>query len=241
MVRVSFLLLVILVLASPRHPAAFASGDDEKIIDIWEREIGKDKDLLEETWVIKKTKDKWSVSGTIFNNGKEVGNFKGKDVKYADGTLSFTQDYLKAPKGRQNGMQITASAEDDRIDFTAKKGKSETKDNMKRAGDASEVLGTWKADTFGMKETCTIEKDKKGALSIRGTFTKGDNEVGRWKGVNVRYFMRTLWFNQQFDKLPTKTWVNGVAIAGVGRGGEVVFVWTNGKQQGKGKLTADTK
>src|SRR6516162_9320112 len=69
MVRVSFLLLVILVLASPRHPAAFASGDDEKIIDIWEREIGKDKDLLEETWVIKKTKDKWSVSGTIFNNG----------------------------------------------------------------------------------------------------------------------------------------------------------------------------
>jgi hypothetical protein len=53
--------------------------------------------------------------------------------------------------------------------------------------------------------------------------------------------MRTLWFNQQFDKLPTKTWVNGVAIAGVGRGGEFVFVWTNGKQQGKGKLTADTK
>jgi len=80
-------------------------------------------------------------------------------------------------------------------------------------------IGTWKADTFGMKETWTIEKDKKGALSIRGTFTKGDNEVGRWKGVNVRYFMRTLWFNQQFDNLPTKTWVNGVAIAGVGPGG----------------------
>jgi hypothetical protein len=74
-----------------------------------------------------------------------------------------------------------------------------------------------------------------------GAFTKGDNEVGRWKRVNVRYVMRTLWFNQQFDKLPTKTWVNGVAIAGVGRGGEFVFVWTNGKQQGKGKLTADTK
>jgi hypothetical protein len=55
------------------------------------------------------------------------------------------------------------------------------------------------------------------------------------------YFMRTLWFNQQFDKLPTKTWANGVAIAGVGRGGEFVFVWTNRKQQGKGKLTADTK
>jgi hypothetical protein len=53
--------------------------------------------------------------------------------------------------------------------------------------------------------------------------------------------MRTLWFNQQFDKLPTKTWANGVAIAGVGRGGEFVFVWTNRKQQGKGKLTADTK
>jgi hypothetical protein len=56
---------------------------------------------------------------------------------------------------------------------------------------------------------------------ICGAFSKGDNEVGRWKGVNVRYFMRTLWFNQEFAKLPTKTWVNGVAIAGVGQGGNL--------------------
>ncbi|HEX4610324.1 MAG TPA: hypothetical protein VH092_19195 [Urbifossiella sp.] len=117
----------------------------------------------------------------------------------------------------------------------------ETKTTMERAGDASEVLGTWGAVTFGMKEQWTIEKSGKGALSVQGTFSKDGQEIGNWKGVNVRYFMHTLWFNQQFDKLPTKTWVNGVAIAGVGRGRDFVFLWSNGKQQGKGKVIRETK
>jgi hypothetical protein len=241
MARVFILLLMILSPAFSWHSAALAGDDDERIIGVWERVT--ENDGLEETWVIKKTKDKWSVAGTFWKRARngEVGNFKGKDVKYADGALSFTQDYFKLPKGRKNGTRISASAEGDRLDFSAKNGESETKDNMQRAGDASEVLGTWTAMTFGMKETWTIEKGKKGVLSVRGTFKKGDQEVGSWKGVNARYFMRSLWFNQQFDKLPTKTWVNGVAIAGVGRGGEFVFVWSNGKQKGKGKLTLDTR
>jgi hypothetical protein len=241
MARVSILLVGILAPAFIWHSTSIAGNDDEKIIGVWER--ATEKDGLEETWVIKKTKTKWSVSGTFWKRGRngEVGNFKGRDVKYADGTLSFTQDFFKLPKGRKNRTNITASAEGDRLDFVAKNGDSETKDNMQRVGDASEVLGTWTAVTFGMKEAWTIEKDKKGILSVRGTFKKGDKEVGSWKGVNVRYFMRTLWFNQQFDKRPTKTWVNGVAIAGVGRGGEFVFLWSNGKQKGKGKLTLDTK
>jgi hypothetical protein len=241
MARAAILSLAILAFAYDCPSPGFAADEDEKIVGVWERVI--EKDNLEETWVIKKTKDKWSVSGSFWKRDKngEVGNFKGKDVKYADGTLTFTQDYFKLPAGRKNGVKITASAEGDRLDVSAREGESETRDNMQRAGDASEVLGTWKAMTFGMKELWTIEKDKKGVLSVRGTFTKGDKEVGKWKGVNVRYFMRTLWFNQQFDKRPTRTWVNGVAIAGVGRGGELVFVWTNGKQKGKGKMTSDAK
>jgi hypothetical protein len=238
MIRASIPLLAILGPTLCWHCAAFAGDDEEKIIGVWER--ATEKDDLEETWVIKKTKAKWSVSGTFFERGREVGNFKGKDVKYADGTLTFTQDF-KLPKGRQDGTRITASVEGDRLDLTAKKGKLEVRDNMERAGDAKEVLGTWTAVTFGMKESWTIEKDEKGVLSVRGTFKKDDKEVGSWKGVNVRYFMRTLLFNQEFDKLPTKTWVNGVAIAGVGRGGEFVFLWSNGKQKGKGKLTLETK
>jgi hypothetical protein len=232
-----------LVLAFPLfgRSAVFAGEDDDKIVGTWERVI--EKDDLEETWVIKSTKGKWFVSGSYWKRGKngEVGNFKGTDITYADGTLTFTQEYFKLPQGRENGTKITASVEGDRLDFTAKKGASESKDNMQRAGDASEVLGAWTCVTFGMKEAWTIEKDKKGVLSVRGTFKKDDKEVGSWKGVNVRYFMRTLWFNQEFTKLPTKTWVNGVAIAGVGRGGEFVYGWTNGKLKGKGKVTTDAK
>jgi len=239
MIRFASVLLVFLGVALARQPAVFAAGDDEKIIGVWEKD--HEKEELEETWIVKKTKDKWSVSGTFFKRGKEVGNFKGKDVKFADDTLSFTQDFFKVPMGKKSGAKITASAEGDRLDVATKMGDTETKDNMKRAGDASEVLGTWKCDTFGMKENWTIEKDKKGALSVRGTFTKANKEVGSWKGVNVRYFMNVLVFNQQFDKLPSKTWVNGVAIAGVGRGGEFAYIWTNGPQKGKGKVTMDAK
>jgi hypothetical protein len=238
-VRACFPLLILLASVIPSHPARLAGDDEDKIVGVWEWE--SEKDEVEETWVINKAKDRWSVSGTIFKRGKEIGNFRGKDVKFADGTLNFTQDYYKLPKGRVNGTKVTATAEGDRLDFSAKHGKTETKDNMKRAGDGSEVLGTWTAMTFGMKETWTIAKDKKGAWAILGIFTKGDKEVGSWKGVNARYFMRALMFNQQFDKLPTKTWVNGVAIAGVGRGSEFAFVWSNGKQKGKGKLTSDNR
>jgi hypothetical protein len=241
MVRIAAVCLMILAPALFWQSATRAADEDEKLIGVWERVT--EKDNLEETWVIKKTKDKWSVSGSFWKRDQngEVGNFKGKDVQYADGTLTFTQEYFKVPKGRENGTRITASVEGDRLDFTAKKGESETKDNMQRAGDAGEVLGTWTAVTFGMKETWTIEKGKEGVLSARGTFKKDDKEVGSWKGVNVRYFMRTLFFNQQFDKKPTRTWVNGVAIAGVGRGGEIIFVWSNGRQKGKGKVTLDSK
>jgi hypothetical protein len=239
MPRASFLLIVLLALPLSWHSTVLAGDDDEKIIGTWERD--HEKEELEETWIIKKTKDKWSVSGTFFKRGQEVGNFKGKDVKYADDTLSFTQDFFKLPKGFKTGAKITASAEEDRLDFASKQGQTENKDNMKRAGDASEVLGTWKTAWGGFNEAWLIEKDKKGVLSIRGTYTKGDKEVGSWKGVNVRYFMRTLMFNQQFDKLPpTKLVDNGNAVAGVGRGGEFVFIWTNGKRTGKSKMMLDT-
>jgi hypothetical protein len=236
--RVAFALAAVLVVAAHPHPAGGAADDDDALVGTWERLIEKgEKEELEETWVIRKTKDGWAVSGNYFERWREVGNFKGKDVKYADGTLAFTQEFFKLPKGIDKAAKVTASAEGDRLDVVLKKGSAETRVTLKRAGDAAEVVGTWTANTFGMKETWTVEKGEKGALAVRGTFTKGDAEVGSWKGVNVRYFMRVLGFNQQFDKLPTKTWVNGVAVAGVGRGGEFVYVWTNGKLQGKGKVT----
>ena len=240
MARVSYLLLVLLALASTSHTAAFAGGDDEKIVGVWERETGKGKDLMEETWVVKKTKDKWTVSGTIYNRGEEVGNFKGKDVKFKDGELSFTQDFFKLPKGFATGSKITMEAEGDRLDVAATKGKEETKYNMERAGDASELLGTWKGSNYGYNEVWTIEKDKKGNLSLRGTVEKGGKQVGLWKGVNVRYFMHTLWYNQQFDQLPA-TWTNGTANAGTVREGQFHYVWDNGRGKGKNKMTLDAK
>ena len=107
--------------------ASDSAGDDEKIIGTWERlhekekEKDKDKEYMEETWIIKKTKDKWSISGKFYTPGKgEVGNFKSKDVKFADGTLTFTQDFFKLPKGFTNGATVTCSADEERLDVAFK-------------------------------------------------------------------------------------------------------------------------
>ena len=238
MPRASILLVLFLALPLSWHPAAIAGNDDEKIIGTWERL--HEKEELEETWVVKKTKGKWYVSGTYFQRGQEVGNFRGKDVKYADDTLSFTQDFFKLPKGFKGGAKIAASAEGDRLDVAAKDGSTETKDNMKRAGDGSEVVGTWRTEWSGFEETWTIEKDKKGVLSIRGAIDRNYMEVGTWKGTNIRYFMRTLSFNQSFDKLPTKNWNNGTAITGLAKGNEFLYSWQYGNQKGKGKVLLDS-
>src|ERR1700733_12565442 len=122
MPRVLCLPMLLLALSvSWSAAAADSAADDEKIIGTWERlhekvkEKDKDKDKeIEETWIIKKTKDKWSVSGKFYMPGKgEVGNFKSKDVKFADGTLTFTQDFFKLPEGFVSGMTVTCSADED--------------------------------------------------------------------------------------------------------------------------------
>src|ERR1700722_12796665 len=98
-----FLLAVSVPWAAPA--VGRAADDDGKIVGTWERLHQKVKDEdkdreIEETWVIKKSKDTWSVSGKLYMPGKgEVGNFKGKGVKLADGSLTFTQEFFKLPKG----------------------------------------------------------------------------------------------------------------------------------------------
>jgi hypothetical protein len=257
MARVSCLWAALLGLALCWQSAALAGGDDEKIVGIWERlhekekgtdkdkDKGKDKDnkdYIEETWIIKKVKDKWTVSGNFYKDGKEIGNFKGKDVKFADATLTFTQDFFKLPRGKQSGALVTVSAEGDRLDVSYKPKKGEeTKDNMERAGDYSEVLGSWKIFWGMYKEVWTFEKDKSGTLIVRGTINqrKDKKELGNWKAVNVRYFNRTVIFNQQFEKLPTRTWANGTAIACAGRGGQLVYIWQGPTGKGKNKMTRE--
>jgi hypothetical protein len=250
MPRLLFVPIVMLAISVSCSDAA-AESDDEKTVGTWERlhekekEKEKGKEYIEETWIIKKTKDKWSVSGKFYAPGKgEVGNFKSKDVKFADGTLTFTQDFFKLPKGFVSGTTVTCSAEEDRLDvnFKPKKGE-ESRDNFKRAGDASEVIGTWKnTSKSGTTETWVIQKDKKGILIVRGQWgDKNGNVTHTFKGVNVRYFAKELMFNQNFDKAPKGFPNFGTAIACAARDEELLFVWYNGRNKGKGSLKLEPK
>ncbi|HTU22836.1 MAG TPA: hypothetical protein VMG10_32650 [Gemmataceae bacterium] len=249
--RIFCLPMFILALSVSRPAvAADSAGDDEKIIGTWERlhEKVKEKDKdreMEETWIIKKTKDTWSVSGKFYMAGKgEVGNFRGKNVKFADGSLTFTQDFFKLPKGFASGMTVTCSAADDRLDvaFKPKMGE-ETKDNFKRAGDASEVIDTWKQTTkAGTTETWIIAKDKKGQLRVRGEWGDKNGKVTHaFNGVNVRYFMKVLTFNQNFYKSPRGFPNFGTAIACKAKENSLIFIWYNGRREGRGSLQRESK
>jgi len=62
--------------------------------------------------------DDWSISGVYCKDGKEVGGFTGKDVKYHDnGELSYISHVDKAPpgKGGANEARITLTLKDGNI------------------------------------------------------------------------------------------------------------------------------
>jgi hypothetical protein len=49
------------------------------------------------------------VKGSFLKNDKEEGGFVGKNVKFSDGKLTFTQDFTQKPAGVGwfNGANIT--------------------------------------------------------------------------------------------------------------------------------------
>jgi hypothetical protein len=87
-----------------------------------------------ELWTIKKEKGEWSVRCSYVKDGKEVGSFQGKDCKYADGALTFTQDFVKKPVDSwDNGSQVAMRAAGDKLKFTWRNGLARGEGEVVRA------------------------------------------------------------------------------------------------------------
>jgi hypothetical protein len=98
------------VAAAADKPAA----DGADFVGKWEK---PENDILD-VITITKNGDDWSISGVYYKDGKEVGGFTGKDVKYhTNGELSYISHVDKAPpgKGGLNDARITLTLKDGNI------------------------------------------------------------------------------------------------------------------------------
>jgi hypothetical protein len=87
-----------------------------------------------EIWTIKMESDEWSVSGVFQKDGKDVGAFHGKDCKYANGTLTFVQEYDQKPDPTwASGTRIAAKATKDKLTFTWRNNKQSGTVTLDRA------------------------------------------------------------------------------------------------------------
>src|SRR5262249_47866344 len=122
--------LVTLAVALAVVPAAARA--DEDLVGTWEGMSGSGG--FTEVWTIKMDKGGWSVSTVYLKNGKEAGGFRGKDVKFASGTLTFVQDFVKKPDTTwADGTVISAMAKGDKLTFEWKNTAGSGTVNLSRA------------------------------------------------------------------------------------------------------------
>src|ERR1700749_2535015 len=83
-------------------------------------------------------------------------------------------------------------------------------DRAAAADDGSELLGAWqgKSGAGGLQENWTIARDH-GQWSVAGTFTKDGQEVGSFRGQDIRFDQGALRFRQEYVKKPQANWTDG--------------------------------
>lgn len=130
-----FLLIVAGVLLS----LAAAQPADE-LIGRWQGASGSGG--FQESWTISRDKGQWGVVGTYTKDGKEAGSFRGKDVRFANGQLSFRQQYVKKPDPSWgDGNLMAATAKGNSLNVTWRAGRQSGKVSFTRVEPAADDTG----------------------------------------------------------------------------------------------------
>jgi uncharacterized protein (TIGR03067 family) len=124
--------MVTVALATLSGGARAEPGDE--LVGSWEGASGN----LKEIWTISRDKDVWAVVGAFKLGEREVGSFRGGNVKFTDGVLAFRQDYIRKPAANwRSGNQMTAQATGDTLNVTWRAGKQSGKTTLVRKGTAT--------------------------------------------------------------------------------------------------------
>jgi predicted heme/steroid binding protein len=191
-----------------------------------------------ETWQIKMDKGAFAVIGTFHKGNQAVGAFQGKNVKYADGALTFEQSYVKKPDPTwSDGTEITATVSGDKLSFTWKNSGQSGKNSLDRLATVDQFGGAWQgmSSVGGFTETWQITIDKNKVI-VLGRFEKDGMEVGSFQGRNVKFANGTLTFTQKYKQKPAANWSDGNVVSAKLSGDKLTFAWKNGKQTGTGEL-----
>jgi hypothetical protein len=237
MYRCGLLTLAVSLVALGWQPPPARAAEGGELVGTWEGTSGAGG--FQEIWTIKTNKGEWSVNGVFKKGGKEAGAFHGKDYKYANGTLTFVQEYDKKPVDSwSDGNEMAVKASGDLLAVTWRNGGQSGTTSLTRAvGDL--IAGTWEGTSGagGFKEVWTI-KSEGGEWSVAGVFQKDGQEAGAFHGKDCRYANGTLTFVQEYDKKPDPTWASGTRIAARATRDKLVFTWRNANRQ-TGTVTMD--
>ena len=191
-----------------------------------------------ETWQIKMDKGNLAVVGTFRKGTVVIGAFQGKNVKYADGKMTFQQVYIKKPDPSwSDGTEITATLSDDKLEFTWANGGQTGSNSLERLATADQLAGTWEGTSSagGFKEVWKI-KVQKNAISVSGSFLKDDKEVGSFQGTGAKFAKGALTFTQKYQQKPDTTWTDGNHVTAKLNGDKLSVTWKNGKETGESEL-----
>jgi RNA polymerase sigma factor (sigma-70 family) len=244
--------------APAQRPTEAATDPAERFVGTWERH---DQFGGEQVWKITRRDGQWAILVACGNSGHRIeasgrvwASFQGRDFQVANDRLTFRQQYIKQPPGYDDGNPVALKLSGEQLVVG-----DEAKVPLARAGDGRELLGTWTGPSAraGFRETWTIQKDKaaveivldgyggekatSGSLtlagfSVVGTVTRDGEEVGSFRGKSAHYFLRTLSFTQEFDKLPPG-WDNGTTITATGRRDQLDCNWQLGDKKGGRRLS----
>ncbi len=227
--------LVVLALQSQLH----AADDGGKLVGTWEGNAGGGG--FKEIWTITKNdKGEFAVSGVFKKGDSEAGSFTAKDCKFADGKLTFTQQYTKKPDPKwQDGSQMTASASGDTLTFEWKNSSGKGTVKLERQKTGAELAGTWQGTTGDgqFKESWTITRNDKGEFTVMGTYKKDDKDAGSFHGADCKYSSGALTCTQVYDKKPDPSWQDKTKLVIKASGDKLTYDWSNGG--GSGSVSMD--
>jgi hypothetical protein len=256
-------------LPAPREaePQPQARPDDPEIVGTWQSQPNPG-DFLE-VWTIRADAGAWSVRGVFTRDGVEAGSFEGKECKYANGTLTFRQEYVRKPDATwSENNRISAKVSQGQLDVQWRNRLLKGRTTLVRPGAAArsneptapsaptappvappfgvpgvgndaDLVGSWEGTFDGLKEFWVVAREGD-RISVKGTFSDAGREVGSFHGENIIALGPTLSFLMKLDRKPRANWPDSFLIGVRAVGGRLDYTWQSGGLAGQRQLAKPT-
>jgi hypothetical protein len=241
------------VLAALLAPAAWGAAparaaDGDEFAGAWQGELNGQRLV----WNIAHPGGKWFINGEYYEGKKAVAAFKGADVKYADGKLTFAQQWIYKPAvGWPDNLATRVEVNGEKLSFSWSQGDVSASGELARKGGTppgdkptdkppdkpaddtpgADFLGKWQRDHDGVQEVITIAKVGDN-WSVTGVYTKDGKEIGVFIGQDVKLHDNELSYIFTSERPPPGLMVNDAHVTLKVKGDVITVDWRHGKRKG---------